>query len=150
MTTRGTTIGINVGSLLARLFEVIKIAEEYLYARLDNGSNVTVRWAYSVEGAFQISGERSRRLEGRPVIDFEKPPPGSYSSLRLFRGEPGWVGVGTETLTQRLDSREIEQHLPHVRYYTELVFRGGLTMPTLNVLESLLLQLRNNDRDLDF
>ena len=54
-------------ALLRRLDSASRMGQEFLYFRVDNATNTVIRWAYLIDGTYQIAGPRSRRYGGRPV-----------------------------------------------------------------------------------
>ena len=142
----GSVTPIDVLALIRRLESVERLGSEFLYYRLDMATNVDVRWAYLVNGSYEQAGRLTRRFGGRPVLRNLEP---RQADPRLQPGEPGWVAVNTDTITLRIDSREVEQHLPHVWAFASRVFRNGGTQAVRNVLESLASQARQAEYDRD-
>ena len=138
---------INVGALVDRLERVANLTDDYLYGRVDNATNVQVRWAYMIEGTFRQSGPRHGRFGGTCVLA-SRIPQDSHHTPRPMRGEPGYQPAGTETLRTRINGREVQEHLPHAYRYVGRVFRGNHLMPIQNVMETLVHQLRRNEDDL--
>ena len=143
---QNTVIAIDVDALVRRLEHMLEIGDEYLYYRVDNASSSTMHWAYFLNGEWQRAGPRSRRFGGRPV-NVNQEPTSRDSTPRVSQGEPGWRAVGAESLNQLVDSRAIEQHLPHVWANVRGAFRSRYTMPVRNALENLNAELRRTRAD---
>ena len=138
----GPPTAVDVTSLARTLEAFAQLGQEYLYYRVYNAIHVTVDLAFLVAGIYACAGERTRRFRGRPVNSNQEPPRGSSAKPRPRRGEPGWVSVDAEAINHRIDVREIEQHLPHLRPFTERGFRETGSMPVRNLLHFLAAQLR--------
>ena len=95
----GPPSAIDVPALLARVEGAVGLAQEYLYFRVDNAANSTMRWSYFFEGRFAEAGSRTSRFGGRPVNPWQEPTRGSSATPRPRRGEPGYREVGTETVS---------------------------------------------------
>ena len=132
---------IDVAALVARLEGVATLTDEYLYYRVDNATAATVYWAYNLQGHWQRAGPQHRRFGGRPV-NRDQEPTSRDSTPRVRQGEPGWRAVVPNTINQPLDSREIEQHLPHVWVSVRGAFRSRYTMPVRNALENMSAEIR--------
>ena len=89
-----------------------------------------------LQGEWQRAGPQHRRFGGRSVNRAQEPT-SRDSTPRVRPGEPGWREVAPQTINQPLDSREIEQHLPHVWANVRGAFRSRYTMPVRNALENL-------------